>query len=71
MYDSEAFSESAEGMAELDKLLSALQDCDLGGWDQDFVDDMTKRLAKFGDRTKVTPLQWEQLERMRKQYHVD
>lgn len=70
LFDPDALSDKAEETADLDKLLSALQDCDLNEWDQDFVDNMTKRAARFGTRTTVTPLQWEQLERMRKQYHV-
>jgi hypothetical protein len=57
-------------IAELDKLLSKLQDCDLGEWDQDFVDSMVKKLALFERRTVITPRQWEQLERLRSQYNA-
>jgi hypothetical protein len=53
---------------ELDKTLSKLAGKDLGSWDQDFVDDMTKRLAKWGTSVTVTARQWEQIERMKGQY---
>ncbi len=72
MYDPDDFidpDKQAE-IAELDKLLSKLQDCDLGSWDQDFVDGMVKRLALFDRRINVTPRQWEQLERLRSQYNA-
>lgn len=42
LYDPDEFSEKREEAAELDKLLSKLDDCDLGAWDRDFVDDMAK-----------------------------
>lgn len=67
-YDPDEFDNRRERYAELDKLLAKLQDCDLSQWDQDFVDDMVKRLTKFKERTTVTAKQWEQLERMKSQY---
>lgn len=70
MYDPDQFSEKRQEIADLDKLLSKLQDCDLKEWDQDFVDDMTDRVAKFEGRTHVSGSQWEQLERMRRQYGI-
>ncbi len=57
-------------IADLDKLLSKLQDCDLGTWDQDFVDSMLKKLALFERRIVITPRQWEQLERLRSRYNA-
>lgn len=72
MYDPDDFidpDKEAE-IADLDKMLSKLQDCDLGAWDQDFVDTMVKRQALFGNRTAITPRQWEQLERLRSQHDV-
>lgn len=62
--------EPKHGVEALGKLLSALQDKDLNDWDQDFVDDMTEKHDKYGDFTHVSGKQWEQLERMRKQYNV-
>lgn len=70
MFDPDQYSDRADEVAELDTLLGKLQDCDLTEWDQDFVDDMTKRVGRFGSHFKPTGLQQEQLERMRKQYHV-
>ena len=52
----------------LDRLLSKLDDCDLGQWDRDFVDDMVKRVGKYGVDTIVTAKQWEQLQRMQDQH---
>lgn len=57
-----------EEVIELDKLLGKLQDADLSEWDQDFVDDMAKRLGQRKDKMTVTPRQWEQLQRMERQY---
>ena len=72
MFDPDDFvdPDKAAEIAELDKLLSHLQDCDLSDWDQDFVDDMVKKLDRFQHRIGVTPRQWEQLERLRSQYNA-
>lgn len=67
--DPDDFIERTEEIAELDSLLAKLLDCDLSDWDQDFVDDLTKRVDKGTIKT-VTPRQWEQLERMKGQYNV-
>jgi hypothetical protein len=72
MFDPDDFTDpdkKAE-IAELDKLLSKLQDCDLGAWDQDFIDGLVKRLALFPNCINITPRQWEQLERLRSQYNA-
>lgn len=53
---------------ELDKVLAELSDCDLGAWDQDFVDDMIKAITRYGTRAQVSPLQEEQIERMKGKY---
>lgn len=68
LYDPDQFSDKPAEAAELDKLLAKLMDCDLGEWDQDFVDDMAKRLKKYEGNLTVTPRQWDQLQRMEKQY---
>ena len=52
----------------LDRLLSKLDDCDLGAWDRDFVDDMIRRVGKYGVDILVTEKQWEQLQRMQEQH---
>jgi ABC-type polysaccharide/polyol phosphate export permease len=39
-----------------------------GAWDRDFVDDMIKRVGKYGVDILVTGKQWEQLQRMREQH---
>lgn len=70
MYDPDQFDDRREEVAALDKTLARLQDCDLSAWDQDFVDDLVKKLGKHENRTTLTPRQWEQLERMKGQYHV-
>jgi len=72
MLDPDDFIDPAKAaeIADLDKLLSKLLDCDLSDWDQDFVDDMVKKLGKFDNRIVITPRQWEQLERMRSKYNA-
>lgn len=72
MFDPDDFidPDNKAEIEELDKLLGKLQDCDLGAWDQDFVDEMAKRLMLFPNRIHVTPRQWEQLERLRSQFNV-
>jgi len=54
----------------LDRTLAKLSDCDLGSWDQDFVDDMIKRLGRYEENTFVSGKQWEQLRRMEDQYGI-
>ena len=58
----------ADELAELDRTLARLGDCDLSQWDRDFVDDMVKRLGRYRANTHVSGKQWEQLERMKEQY---
>lgn len=70
MYDPDTGLKRKDEAEELDKVLSALQDCDLSEWDIDFVNDMTDKLAKWGDRIIITGSQWAQLERMKNQYNV-
>ena len=57
----------SEEMQELDKTLAKLLECELGEWDQDFVDDLVKRLNARKLKS-LTPLQWEQVERMERRY---
>lgn len=66
----DALNARPDKVVALDKLLAKLVDCDLSDWDSDFVDDMIKRLEKRGNAMVATGLQEEQLERMRRQYHV-
>lgn len=53
---------------DLDKLFARLLDCDLSAWDQDFTDDMVRRLARYGQGTWISGKQWAQIERMKGQY---
>lgn len=57
-----------EEFSDLDTTLSKLQDCDLSAWDQDFVDDMVKRVGRYEEETFISGKQWEQIERMKGQY---
>jgi hypothetical protein len=50
--------------ARIDALLDAADDTSLGDWDRDFVDDLRTRRARYRDRLRVTPRQWEQIERI-------
>lgn len=68
MYSSDFSEEMNEKIAAMDKLLSKLQDCDLSQWDSDFVDDLAKRIEKFGNRTTFTARQLDQIDRMEKEY---
>lgn len=53
---------------DLDKVLPKLAECDLGTWDRNFVEDITRRFVQWGDMLVITPKQWEQIERMKEQY---
>lgn len=56
---------------EFDQLLAELDDCDLGDWDRDFVEDLLRRLKAASPQAllrSLTPKQKEQLDRMREQY---
>jgi len=70
MFNPDDFDRRKEEAAELDKLLAKFQDCDLGDWDHDFVDSLTDRLTKFDSRIRISPREWQQLERMKEQYGV-
>lgn len=59
-----------EGQA-LDRLLGKLQDCDLGQWDQDFVDDMGRRIDKFGPSIFISARQEEQIDRLKRQHGLE
>lgn len=59
---------SAADTLDLERLLAALDDCDLSEWDRDFVDDMSKRLLKhdvMDGPFRVSARQQEQLDRMK------
>ncbi len=68
VFDPDLSDFNSDKNAVIDKLLSKLDDCDLGEWDRDFVDDQIKRLHLFGDRFTLSAPQEEQLDRMEKQY---
>ena len=59
---------SEDEWEELDRDLRNIQGCDLGAWDQDFIDDMLERLAKHGTRVRISARQWSQLQRLQEQY---
>ena len=59
---------TAAEFKDLDSTLARLDDCDLGAWDRDFVDDMIRRVGKYGRDTHVSGKQFEQIERMKGQY---
>lgn len=52
----------------LDRDLRNIQGCDLGFWDQQFIEDMLSRLDKFGTSVRITASQWSQIERLKEQY---
>lgn len=55
-------------LRDLERLLAKLDDCDLGEWDRDFIDDLCRRVMKFEERTTLTGKQWTQLQRIKEQY---
>lgn len=59
---------SEDEWEDLDRDLRNIQGCDLGAWDQDFVDDMIDRVARYGTSVRITPRQWAQLQRLKEQY---
>lgn len=59
---------SVEEFKELERDLIALDDCDLGEWDRDFIDDMCRRVMRFKRKVIVSGKQQKQLERMKEQY---
>lgn len=72
MFDPDDNADYSRQGRELDTLLAKLDDCDLGSWDRDFVDDLIKRMAKSSPMaiaSSLTARQWEQLERMKGQYN--
>jgi len=58
---------SADDRKSLDWILSKAQSApeNLSEWEHGFVDDMTDRLDKQGDRMTVSDPQWDILERIR------
>ena len=74
MFDPDDISTQNDEADELDRLLGRLSDCDLGDWDSDFVEDLTKRLIKSSPQIllrSLTTKQKEQLERMKVQYGLE
>lgn len=66
-YHDDPFADQNAEVKQLDKTLAALNDCDLGAWDRDFVDDLIDRMDKHGN-LNLTPRQWEQIERLKGRY---
>lgn len=65
--------DAAKGEA-LESLLGELDDCDLGGYDRDFVDDMLTRVKKRGAQSvaaALTPRQHNHFVRMKEKYDVE
>lgn len=62
---------TARGGKQLDRLLAKLQDCDLGDWDADFVDDMTKRMGRYGPEIFLSARQEEQINRLKRQHGLE
>lgn len=62
---------TADEHKRLDRLLAKLQDCDLGDWDADFVDDMTKRLGRYGLSLFVSARQRDQLDRLARKHGLE
>lgn len=71
LHDPDEYFSRADEHKDLKKTLSALRAVSLNEWDTDFVDSLTDKLEKYGDRVRVSSLQWEQLERMRRQYDIE
>lgn len=67
-FDPDEDAENVMSYVEVDRLVAKLQDCDLSEWDQDFVENLAERLGRYGSRTHISDLQYEQLERMRGDY---
>lgn len=59
---------SPKALRELEAVLVKLDDCDLKSWDRDFVDDMSRRVIRWKERTKISGRQWAQLERIKDQH---
>lgn len=49
----------------LKRALVQLEDADLGEWDRNFIDDMFKRVDRYGRATTMTGRQWAQFERIK------
>lgn len=52
----------------LERALVKLEDEDLSTWDREFIDDMGKRVIKFGRRIRISGTQEKQFERIKEQY---
>lgn len=59
---------SEDEWEELERELRGIQGCDLGTWDQQFIEDMLERLERFGTNARVTARQWQQIERLKDEY---
>jgi hypothetical protein len=74
MFDPDDNSDAiAEGEA-LHALLNAMEHCDLGDWDSDFVNDLLKRVNRTSAQTvaaSLTAKQRNQITRMKGKYDVE
>ena len=59
---------SREQPLEADDICKAACDYMLSGWDEQFINDMTNNLGKYGRETLISSSQWEQLRRIKEQY---
>ena len=59
---------SREQFREADDICKAALDYMLSGWDEQFINDMTNNLGKYGRETLISSSQWEQLRRIKEQY---
>lgn len=59
---------SEDEWEELDRDLRNIQGCDLSTWDQEFLADMIERVARYGTGVRISPRQWEQIQRLKEQY---
>lgn len=59
---------SEEEWEQLDQDLRNINGCDLSTWDQEFLTDMSERVATYGTVVRITPRQWARLQRLREQY---
>ncbi len=61
-------SVTPQAYSRLTTLLVDLDECDLGDWDRNFIDDMKDRVEKYGRDTMISARQQEQLTRMEEKH---
>lgn len=53
---------------QLTRDLVKLDDCDLGEWDREFIDDLMSRVEKYDRRVRLSGKQWVQLDRIKEKH---